>query len=276
LTANTENFAQSRSTAAPDDDSILSIEIGGKSIGAYLEVAIASGRVIQRPDGKFELAEVPSRSTDLFNDGEFPRPCLFLNKFMFTHIYGAKAVPSGCRDCYKVKVTSATLRQLIAVKKISEDFSCLAKSTADVNYHGNQSLYATYFYLLGLDKARAIYHQVRAKIVGEPKLGVGVKMVIKRGCTNYEHACGPSNRYTFDPRLADIERYFWSRFVSKKSEQGRGADKKYDAMKLLELVRTAYRIGDDTYKDFTGGKDLYPPTITYDPDESAEPEPISR
>jgi hypothetical protein len=30
---------------------------------------------------------------------------------MFTHIYGQKAVPIACRDCYKVKVSPATLRQ---------------------------------------------------------------------------------------------------------------------------------------------------------------------
>jgi len=40
-------------------------------------------------------------------------------------------------------------------------------------------------------------------------------------------------------------------------------------VKLMKMVRTAYRIGDDTYKDFTGGKDLFPPTVTYDPNDPA-------
>jgi hypothetical protein len=93
-------------------------------------------------------------------------------------------------------------------------------------------------------------------------------MVIKRGCTNYERSCGPSDRYKFDSRLADIEEYFWRRFVRKKPQWGFRRKYLY-SMKLLEMVRTAYRIGDDTYKDFTGGKDLYPPTVTYDPNEPA-------
>jgi hypothetical protein len=90
--------------------------------------------------------------------------------------------------------------------------------------------------------------------------------VIKRGCTNYEHACGPSDRYTFDPRLADVEEYFWHRFVRNKPKQIFGK-KQNDAVKLMKMVRTAYRIGDDTYKDFTGGKDLFPPTVTYNPND---------
>jgi hypothetical protein len=183
---------------------------------------------------------------------------------MFEHIYGKKAVPMACRDCYKVKVTSATMRQLVAVHEISEDFACAAKSQAEVDRKETQSLYATYFYLLGLDKARAVYKKLRGKIDADPKLGPGVKMVIKRGCTNYERALGPSDRYTFDPRLARIEKYFRARFASSNPEN---LERKYlNAMYLLQMLSIAYRIGGDTYKDFTGGKDLLPPTLTYDPD----------
>ncbi len=254
------------SEARPDDE-ILSIEIGGKTVGANLEAAIAAGNVVRRPDGTLELAETgasPREFHTFHNDGEFKRNCSFLNGFMFSHIYGEKAVPSACRDCYKVKVTPATLRQLIAVKDIAQRFPCAAKSGSEVDRPNNQSLYASYFYLLGLDRARAVYRKLRAAMDAHPKLGPAVKMVIKRGCTNYEQACGPSDHYTFDPRLARIEEYFRSRFVKKQPESSH--PRKYlDAMILLDLVQVAYRIGDDTYKDFTGGRDLFPPTVTYDP-----------
>ena len=222
--------------------------------------------MVRRPDGKFELPP-RRRQPHLETKGEFSPRCGFLNKFMFTSIYGAKAVPIGCRDCYKVKVTSTTLRQLMAVHKISETFPGKAKSGAEAGNQENQSLYGTYFYLLGLDKARALYHPLRGEIDADPQLGAAMKVVIKRGCTNYEHACGPSDRYTFDPRLADIERYFWARFVDKKPISA--IEQKFDhAIRLMLMVRAAYQIGDDTYKDFTGGKDLFPPTVTYDPGPS--------
>ena len=47
--------------------------------------------------------------------------------------------------------------------------------------------------------------------------------------------------------------------------------KKYrDAAALLEIARIAYRIGDNTYKDFTGGKEVFSSTISYDPNGSHE------
>ena len=266
MTSSPEASAQPTSGDTPDD-SVLSIEIGGKTIGANLEAAIAAGRVVRTPDGKLELVETTTSPTSIRNDGEFNRNCQFLNGFMFTHVYGKKAVPIACSDCYKVKVAPETLRQLMAVTDIAAGFPCAAKSQSEVNSRENQSLYGTYFYLLGLDKARAVYKKLRGEIDAHPKLGPAAKMIIKRGCTNYERACGPSDRYTFDPRLARIEEYFRARFVRQKP---RSHPKKYrDAMVLLDMIESAYRIGDNTYKDFTGGKDLHSPTVTYDPDAPA-------
>jgi hypothetical protein len=247
------------------DDSILAIEIGGNTLGARLDAAIVAGHVIHRPDGKLELPPIAPQPS-IGRPGEFGPCCAFLNNFMFTHIYGETAVPIGCRNCYKVKVTPQTLRQLMAVKDVAESLPGSTKSGSEIDRDDNQSIYASYLYFLGLDKARAAYRKVREAIDAHPKLGPKVKMVIKRGCTNYERACGPSDRYTFDPQLARIEKYFWSRFVRPKFKN----QKKYrDAMALLQMVRIAYRIGDDTYKDFTGGKDLLPPTVTYDPNDPA-------
>ncbi len=247
-----------------DADRILSIEVGGKTVGANLEAAIAAGEVIRHADGRLELPERKGRGeTYIIKPGDFGQPCEFLDNFMFRQIYGQKAVPIGCRDCYKVKVSSATLRQLMAVKEISEEFPGKAKSGAEIHSMLNQTIYGTYFYFLGLDKARKIYKQLRKKIDEHPKLGPAVAMIIKRGCTNYERSCGPSDRYTFDPRLADVEKYFWSRFVRSAPRQSSEVS---GAIAKMAMVRVAYRIGDDTYKDLTDGKDLFRPVVTYDPD----------
>lgn len=268
MTADTETGAQPEN--ADDADRVLSIEVGGKTVSAHLEAAIAAGRVVRRPDGGFELKRASKRRY-IGNPGEFGPCCTFLNDFMFTQVYGGKAVPIGCRDCYKIKVTSHTLRELMAVKDVAQDYPCSSKSGSEVDKQNTQSLYASYFYFLGLDKARATFKKVRDAIDAHPKLGPMVRMVIKRGCTNYEHACGPSDRYAFDPQLADIEAYFEPRFVRKQPDEPRKEVR--DAMTLMHLIRTAYRIGDDTYKDFTGGKALLPPTVSYAPeDPSSSPD----
>jgi hypothetical protein len=243
----------------------LSIEIGGETVGARLERAIAAGEVIRRADGMLELAGDFGARSDFHNGGAFAPDCVFLNPFMFGKIYGGKAVPFGCRDCYKVKVTTTSLRDLMEMKTIAEGFACASKSGSEVDRAETPAIYSTYFYLLGLDEARRTHGRLLSEIDSRPGLASAAKMAIKRGCTNYERALGPSDRYSFDPRLASIEAYFARRFVRTRPKAG-PTRKHADAMTLLELVQTAYRIGDDTYKDFTGGKDLFPPSVTYDPE----------
>ena len=90
-------------------------------------------------------------------------------------------------------------------------------------------------------------------------------MTIKRGCSNYERSCGPSDRYTFDPGQEDVEAYLAGRFRDQKAP--RMAPKAAVAsLRMLRLIRTAYRIGDETYKDFTGGKPLFSPLVSYSPE----------
>lgn len=245
-----------------EDDSILSMRVGGATIRENLEAAITAGHVVRRADGKFELAKIPARKY-FIKKRPMGLNCQFRNEFVFAHLYRKQAVPISCRDCYKLKISPSTLRQLLATKQISEQLPDRSKSGTEVHVKDNQSLYATYFYLSGLEKARALYKVVRELLDTHPLLGKAVKMVIKRGCTNYERNCGPSDRYTFDPTLADIENYFFGRFAKKTTTP---VNKELDdAARLLAMARTAYSMGDDTYKDVTGGKELYPPVVNYNP-----------
>ncbi len=254
-----------------EEDRLLSFAVKGTAIGGNLERAIASGKVARREDGKFVLAnsdgQAGTASLDgyIWRQGDFAQPCIFLNRFMFQHVYAEGAVPFGCRNCFKVKVVTANLRQMMAVKEIAESVSASSKSGVEINNPENQHLYGTYFYILGLDLARALYKEVRTKISEHGKLGSGVKMLIKRGCTNYERKCGPSDRYTFDAQQEEIERHFFARFAGQVRLGLRKSVR--DARQILEWVQVAYRIGDDTYKDLTGGKDLHPPIVTYSPEE---------
>jgi hypothetical protein len=262
MTTQSENDADAR--VSSEEEEILSMKFGGRTIRENLEAAITAGHVIRLPDGKLSLPET-APAMQFINKGTFDRDCAFLNRFMFSNVYSKSSVPLGCAACYKVKVETQTMRQLMAVKKIADGFDYRAKSGAEVDRPDNQSLYSTYFYLTGLDQAREVYKQVRAKVDADPALGPSIKVIIKRGCTNYEHACGPSNRYTFDPRLEAVEVYFRKRYAPPKRPP-MPARKYRDASTLLETASIAFRIGDNTYKDFTGGQEVFPPTVSYDPD----------
>jgi hypothetical protein len=167
-------------------------------------------------------------------------------------------VPHGCRACYKVKVAPRTLRELVAAWQIGQRIECRSKWGIDFYNPHSQDVYAGYFYTTGLEGARAVCKVVREAFDAEPKIGADIPMTIKSGCSEYEAAVGPSDRYEFTPEMAELEAYLKCRFHDRKRvDQGNIA--------LAYWIDTAFRMGDDTYLDFTGGKRLRPATVTYDP-----------
>ena len=237
---------------------LLAVEIGGATVGENLRRAIEKGDIIEHADGTLEVAASEARNPWMFISHGPALGCSFLMRFAFRHAYAKGAVPYGCQACYKVKVVPRTLRELIAAWRIARRVPCHSKWGVDLNNPHSQNVYAGYFYASGLDGARAIYRLVREAVDADPKLGPEVGMTIKRGCSEYEAALGPSDQYQFSPELAEVEAYLRSRFRGTPSAKSTGAPMAY-------WIDLAFRMGDDTYLDCTGGKRLRPKTLTYDP-----------
>jgi len=260
------------------DEPRLSLEVAGETVGQRLDAAIARGTVVRRADGRLSLpaadggagptGEPGSERGYMYKRGPVRLPCTFLNHFLFRQAYGNATVPFGCRNCYKIKASTKSLRALVAMKDIAETSGFATKSGAQVDSPQNPDVYVTYVYLTSLDDARKTYAQLRPQVDGHAHLGANVALNIRRGCSNYEHHCGSPQAYTFDPRLEAVEAYLAERFVEERPPK-RHSREEVNAMRLLHLVRTAYRIGDETYKDFTGGKPLYPQRFSYPPNEAA-------
>ena len=153
------------------------------------------------------------------------------------------------------------MRELVALYELAEQVECPSKCGLDFYNHHSQDVYAGYFYLKSLEEARHTFRTIRTLADDNPKLGSDVPIVIKRGCSNYEAARGPSDKYTFMAELQDIEAYLKGKFRLKKAEALTIAGTIYGTW-----VPFAYQIGDNTYLDFTNGKLLYPKPLSYDPD----------
>jgi hypothetical protein len=250
--------AEKAAMMTPQD--ILAVKIGDRTVGESLRHAIAAGIVREGEDGSLELP--PPASPDLFMKiYNAPAPdCGFLNRFMFRTVYQEAAVPAGCEHCYKVKVLPRTLRQLVAAYEIALGINCVSKWGVDFYNRYNQSLYAGYFYVDGLDGARALFPLVRALVDEHAKLGPDVPVLIKRGCSNYEAILGSSDTYEFRPELREIEAYIKSRVRAKGQKPNALATLLYG-----KWVPFAFQTGDDTYLDFTDGKPLYRKSLSYDP-----------
>jgi hypothetical protein len=240
-------------------DELLAMRIGKTTIGENIRRAVEAGNVIEHEDGTLQLAADRQRARSWIHvDNAPPLGCEFLKHFLFRHAYGKSAVPQGCSACYKVKVAPRTLRGLVAALDLAKRIECRSKWGIDIDNPDSQDIYAGYFFATGLDMARAIFKIVREAINADPRLGPAVVMTIKRGCSEYEAELGPSERYEFAPELAELEAYLKTRFHAGKAEH-RGS------IALGRWIETAFRIGDDTYLDFTGGKRLRRAMTTYDP-----------
>jgi len=244
-------------TATPEK--LLAMRVGQTTVGDNIERAIRAGDVVEQADGKLTFAAAPApRKNWVYVDHGPPLGCSFLMDFMFRRAYAEAAVPHGCRACYKVKVVPKTLRQLVAAWQIGERLQCRSKWGIDFDNPHSPNLYAGYLYLSGLDGARAAFKVVREACDAEPKLGPDIALTIKRGCSDYEAALGPSDRYEFTPEMAELEAYLKARFQTPKKDERR-------YLVLAHWIDVAFRVGDETYLDFTGGRRRRAATVAYPP-----------
>ena len=241
-------------------DELLAQRFGGRTVQENLSAAIDAGKLVEGADGRLSLPRGPGRSRWIFVPNRPYLPCGFLTKVVFEAAYAESAVPHGCSACYKIKVKASTLRELVAAWQIAKSIDCLSKWGVDLENPHSQDVYAGYFYPGDLDAARVLYKLVREAIDADPKLGPGIRMTIKRGCSQFEAAVGPSDSYTFAPEMAEIEAHLRSRFKASPIAEGTNPQEQ-----LSQWIDLAFRMGDDTYLDFTGGKRLRPATMAYEP-----------
>ncbi|HEY4941744.1 MAG TPA: hypothetical protein VII56_09965 [Rhizomicrobium sp.] len=259
------------------DDPRLSVVVGGHTVGENLQRAIDEGVVVLQKNGKLRMASALPTPDDgstlvrhvtlMRHAGEFRQPCRFLNDFLFDQVYAQSAVPFGCRNCYKVKVTTDNPRQLLALRPIVDGTGQTAKSGIETDTGNDESRFSTLFYSLGLDRARALHRELRARIDAHPLLGPNIGMKIKRGCSNYELKCGPSDGYAFDPRLEAVEAYLRSLFRRKEmSRRDKLSLRLRAAGQMLWVARAYLRSRRLPWRPASGKRAASPPIVNYSVD----------
>lgn len=227
------------------------------AVAENLDRAVAEGRLRRLEDGRWTVPEQPRSLTWMYlGDTSF---CRFNMPFLFRGAYGSAQVPWSCRNCFKVKVRLDSFRQLQAAYGIAKALDApAAKCGPEVDMRTSADRYGMFVYLDGLEAAREMRAKVRAAVDAHPQLGPEVGVIIKRGCTEFEIACGPSDRWTIPDDLAEMEARLYADFVAPPLVPP------HKAAILANWIATAFRIGDDTYLDATGGRRLYPAVVTYD------------
>jgi hypothetical protein len=240
--------------------------VAGRTIGASWAAAEAAGQLIAiGEEGRWSVPPPPSPSAWIKVIRDRKRPCRF-QMVMFEHVYQRQRVPAGCEMCFKVKVVPRTLRQLMAVREAGERLPYTYKCGLDAPSAVTSGIYGAYFFLDGLPAAREAYGRVREAVNAHPHLGPDVPVFIKRGCTEFEVHCGPSDQYTFTDETRQIEAQLRPLVDDHRGEP---ESKVQLQQTLLYWIQTAYRLGDQTYLDFTGGRRLYPAVFQYAPEPPA-------
>lgn len=190
--------------------------------------------------------------------------CHFKKLVLFDLVYDRKRVPAGCAHCFKVKAAPHDLKGVVAVRDILEELGYTAKSGIDLFNPHSGDVWAAFIYTDGLDEARAVHATLRARCDAHADLGPGLKITIKRGCSEYEAACGPSDQWHFAPGMAEFEAAARTRYDEPARNELPYRVRK--SLCMMEWIKLAYQMGDDTYLAFTGGKPLHAPTKTYAPE----------
>ena len=181
-------------------------------------------------------------------------------------------VPRNCQQCWKVVFKPRTLEQLLNLHEMQKIMDIPSKSGIEVRDHVH-GLYGGYFYNksqeAGIECYNYVYDMASNSDVLKPLLdevdedGKTTRLILKRACTEFEHACGDSSKWTISDEQNAIEDLVES-FVVQDNINPRQPEHLIWNIKR-RWIEFAYKNGDPTYSKYTGGKPLYPAYVTYHP-----------
>lgn len=219
-------------------------------------------------DGKLVAEKGPTHNTPWHHVvHSYYLDCFTWNSIMFEKVLQQKFVPSKCQNCYKVVVRPKTLIGLMQLLEIQKLMNVPAKCGAEVRKTVS-GLWGGYFYCVGLEEGRERYAQVRAKVDAAEHLGPDTPVLLKRACTEYELACGPSDEWEITEEQLHLEGLVDRLIVADTQHQEQAPHALVHVHRAW--IEWAYANGDESYKYFTDGKSLYPKYVTY----HEEPTPL--
>ena len=201
------------------------------------------------------------------------RDCWFVSHVLFQVVQpkiGERWVPSTCVECWKTVIYPKTLKQLFALEDVMMNDPRVIMHDCKCGIEVRPitpRLYGGYAYAGSLEEGRKMYADFRAAVDDHPDLGPDVKVILKRGCTEMEAECGPSDQWKIRPEhkaAEDLARRFIA-FTEQENEQLKHHVRHVHAT----WIEWACAHGDETYKLYTGGKSIHGDYVTYhEPDKA--------
>jgi len=168
--------------------------------------------------------------------------------------HGLKFTPSRCFNCFKVVAKPNTLEQLMLIWTAQQQMGLACKCGIEDRpfVHSN---YGAYWYNSGLEAGLACYKEVKELLDSSPEFD-GIDLLLKRSCSEYEIAAGDSKKWKVTQFQLHIENLL-DTYLKIANEDSYKQQTEYIVTHTLRRwIEYAAQNGDETYKQYTGGRDL--------------------
>jgi hypothetical protein len=182
----------------------------------------------------------------------------------------ANFIPTPCLNCWKVVAKPFTLYELMQLWDFQKEFTkdCMyqdrfCKCGVEPRPWVHQN-YGGYFYNNSKEQGLERWHEVRNAV---DKINPEIPVVLKRYCTEYEIALGPSDKYVQTPWMIEAEKEIFSA-IDLDSIGRNVTQPEYMVRHILrKWIEFAYDRGDSTALLFNDGEHLFSQPVTYHPKE---------
>jgi len=175
-------------------------------------------------------------------------------------------VPTNCLNCWKVVVKPFTFYELMQLMKFQKEYTegHLYKDRfckCGIEERGYTSHnYGGYFYNRSKEEGLQCWEEVRD---GIDKINPRIPVILKRYCTEFELAMGPSDKYEQPEGTKDLEAAIFAAIDVESQGNNRLQPEYLAAHNIRMWMEHAWLIGDMTVMKFNDGEPLFTPSVTY-------------
>jgi hypothetical protein len=171
-----------------------------------------------------------------------------------------KIITPRCLQCWKVVVTPRTFDELMKLKAMEAYMDVPSKCGIEMRDY-TPKFYGGYFYNNSFEEGRACLEEVKKNTKEFIGPEVADEVILKRGCTEYEMVVGPSPYWHITEEQEGLYE-----IAQSLIDVPRGAhvqDILQQRMVQIKWFLWAHMNGDMSYKEYNGGKALFPGYVKY-------------
>jgi hypothetical protein len=154
----------------------------------------------------------PWRTANLAKSGY---DCRWEHQILHDIIFRQQAVPAKCMECYKVVLFLDALSDVYLVEALQQAGTYPGKVGAETRSGVKGRRFGGYWYCNGIEEGQARYDEIKKWCLANltPNIPRTWKIILKRGCTEFEQHMGRSDKWVYTELHAELEALATERIV---------------------------------------------------------------